>query len=150
MCACLLRHLPSNQMAMGSIPLEGFYYFFNFYQTLRVCHALVQSCAIYRLCTVLSLGLNYPQMLSKPLRCYEITQFFYALKLPILYIKFGEKMVFFHSILEKLFLISSRILKRLSWPLQDEKTQKLSLNFRGPQPHCATAPVKHFDMIKKF
>ena len=33
---------------------------FNFYQTLRNCHALLRSCAIYTLCTLLSLGLKYP------------------------------------------------------------------------------------------
>ena len=47
-----------------------------------------------------------------------------------------KKWSFFHSILEKLFLTSSIPLKRLSWPLQDKKTQKLSQNFRGLQPHC--------------
>ena len=51
-------------------------------------------------------------------------------------------MVFFYSMLEKLFLISRRSLNRLSRPLQDTKTQKLSLNFRGLQPHCAKKPLR--------
>ena len=137
MCACSLRRLPSNQMTVGSIPLQGFYYFFNFYQTLRVCHALVQSCAIYRLCTVLSLGLNYPQMLSKPLRRCEITQCSYALKLPILYIKFEEKMVFFSFNLGKINSNFQQISKETFLALARQKNSKIVTEFpRASVPLC--------------
>ena len=93
-------------------PLRVLLFFSIFNQTLRVCHALVRSCAIYRLFTVLSLGLNYPQMLSKSLRRCEITQFFYALKVPILYTKFGEKKVFFSLNLGKIISNFQQITKQ--------------------------------------
>ena len=137
MCACSVRRLPSNQMTVGSIPLQGFYYFFNFYQTLRVCHALVRSCAIYRLCTVLSMGLNYPQMLTKPLRHCEVTQFFYALKLPILYIKSGEKMVFFSLNLRIIVSNFQQNTKETFLALARQKNSKLVTEFlRASAPLC--------------
>ena len=117
--------------------MEGFIIFSIFNQTLRVCHALVRSFAIYRLCTVLSLGLNYPQMLSKPLRRYKITQFFYALKLPILYIEFGEKMVFFVLNVGKIVLNFQQITKETLLALARQKKSKIITEFsRASTPLC--------------
>ena len=83
--------------------------------------------------------LTTPRCFQNPWGVARSPSFFMPWKCQFCIWNLEKKWPFFHSILEKLFLISSRSLNKLSRPLQDTKTQKLSLNFRGLQPHCARA-----------
>ena len=80
--------------------------------------------------------LTTPGCFQNPWGVARSPSFFMSWKCQFSIQNLEKKWSFYHSILEKLFLTSSRSLNRLSRPLQDTKTQKLSLNFRGLQPHC--------------